>query len=140
MPFFNEKSGAVTLAKGYSLTAHMQAADLLMALGALRGVFPGLGESRIVPFPVLKVRGGRIAILAFLEESKLASVRLSVVAIGQKTMPPAEQQRAFLFSLIRCKDLCPDTQRSCRIACAFGSVTISTDPRTGSALARIAYH
>ena len=53
--------------------------------------------------------------------------------------PSAEQQRAFLFHCMMAKDPCPDTQRNCILACDFGSITLCTDPRVGSAIGRVSY-
>ena len=137
MPFVDENSGAMALAKGCLLTARMPAAEVLAALHALGGDCPDPGD--IIPFPACPVRGGQVGAAAFLEEGRLTAIPLSVVFVGHKAMPPADQQRAYLFSLLRCKDPCPDTQRTCRLACAFGSILLSTDPRTGCAHARLSY-
>jgi hypothetical protein len=139
MPFIDEHSGTITLAKGCILSAHMPAKDVLTALRMRNGTSEDLGEGGMIPFPACPVKGGVIAAIAFLENGLLSAVNLSVVAIGQRGSASAEQERAFLFSLLRLRDPRPDTQRTCQLAYTFGSVMVSTDPRTGRALARVLY-
>ncbi len=140
MPFFDDQSGALTLPTGHQLTGRMPKAEVLRALESLSPRETLLEENRTIPFPSLDVPGGRVALLAFLAHGLLKHVHIFPTGIGQKTVLTAEQQRAFLFSLVRLKDPCPDTGRSCQITCPFGSLGLSTDPRTGFATLRLSYH
>ena len=139
MPFMDESNGALTLSKKCVLTARMPMGRVLAALRVLAGSAAEMEDKGIIPFPACAVEGGQIAPIAFLEEGLLMAVSLSAVSVGAKPQATAEAQRAFLFSLFHCKDPCPDTQRTCHLACSFGSVMISTDPRTGRALAHLSY-
>ena len=138
MPFFDEKTGALTLGKGYRLTAFMPDSGVLSVLRSIGGS-PSDWSADIIPFSAIAVSGGRITLIAFLEEDRLSTIKISVVSIKPKRVPAADQQRAFLFSLFGVSDPCPDTQRSCCLAMSFGSLTISTDPRTGHASACLTY-
>jgi hypothetical protein len=137
--FFNEKSGALTFETGLRLAPNMTRKDLLAALKEAGGASRDLGESGIFPFPPCPVAGGSLAPVCFLQEDRLASVTLTVVSVGQKTALSAEQQRSFLFTSFRAKDPCPDTLRNCVLQCAFGAITLCTDPRSGRASARVSY-
>jgi len=139
MPFVDELSGTLALAKNCVLTARMPFKKVMAALRLLTGTAPDLDEGGIVPFPACPVEGGQVAPIAFLEDGLLVAVSLSVVSVGARLQPTAESQRAFLFALLGCKDPCPDTQRTCHLACTFGGIMISTDPRTGRALAYVSY-
>lgn len=137
--FFDEKTGALTFETGLRLIPYMTRKDLLAALKEAGGTSRDLGESGILPFPSCPVAGGALAPVCFLQEDRLAAVTLTVVSVGQKTALSAEQQRAFLFASFRAKDPCPDTQRNCVLHCAFGAISLCTDPRSGHASARVSY-
>jgi len=138
MPFFDEKTGALALGKGCRLTAHMPDSGVLSVLRSVGGP-PADWRENIIPFPAIGVSGGRIALIAFLEEDRLTAVHLSVVSTEPKTAPSSDQQRAFLFSLFGIHDPCPDTKQCCCFVSGFGSLAISTDPRTGYAAAHLTY-
>ena len=135
----DEKTGALTFETGLRLTPYMTRKDLLAALKEAGGTSRDLGESGILPFPPCPAAGGVLAPVCFLREDRLAAITLAAVSVGQKTVLSAEQQRAFLFAAFQAKDPCPDTLRNCVLHCAFGIVTLCTDPRSGHALARVAY-
>ena len=139
MQFFDEKSGALALGRGCSLSARMTEEAVLENRAHLgkSDVQPKRGG--MVPFPSIKAGKGRIAPLAIVEGGVLRAVHLWTAATKGRPPQTAHQQRAFLFSLLGCKDPCPDTLKSCHVACEFGSMTLSSDPRTGCALARITY-
>jgi len=139
MPFLDAKSGTLTFENGVRLVSHMEKVELLDALRKAGGNAPDKGESGVVAFPACPVAGGTLAILCVLREDRLQSVSLTVVSVGQKAAPSAEQQRAFLFLCFGAKDPCPDTQRNCELSCQFGSITLCTDPRVGSAIGRLSY-
>jgi hypothetical protein len=139
MPFFDPKTGAMALKKGRFFTAHMPLSAALAALHGKKGR-PAASETKaILPFPAVDAAGGRLAPIAFFEADRLSAVQLTVVAVGQKNKPTAQQQRSYLFSVFHCKDPSPDSQRNCRLATTFGSVTFFPDPRVGCAVARVAY-
>ncbi len=108
--------------------------------GGLRlsaGMSLGDGD-RLMPMGKKEVSGGIIAPLCLTRQGLLSEVRLSVCAVDGQAVSGAAQ-RAFLFSCLRFKDPCPDTQECVRIRCAFGEVLVVTDPYTGSVEARIRY-
>ena len=85
------------------------------------------------------LRGGSLVPVCLLDERGLRCVTLYVQSVGQKTDVSAERQRGFLFSSFSLKDPCPDSHRGVVAAYPFGSVTIYTEPYTGSAAARVEY-
>ena len=137
--FFDEKTGALTFETGLSLTPFLSRTDLLAALREAGGTSPDLGKSGVLSFPSCPVAGGALAAVCFLREDFLSAVTLTAAAVGQRTPLTAEQQRAFLFACFQAKDPCPDTQRNCVLRCAFGTITLCTDPRSGHASARVEY-
>ncbi len=139
MPFFNEATGALAFENGLCLLSGSTKKELAEALARLGGSAPTSPAWDHLPFPACPVSGGLLAPLCFVQEDRLRAVTLTVVAAGQKLTPTAEQQRAFLFACFHAKDPCPDTQRSCVLRTDFGSITLSTDPRLGHALARVTY-
>ena len=139
MPFFNEKTGSICLAREHALSVQMSAEEVLAVLQKVGGDPPAIKSPELIPFPACEAAGGMVAPVVFLEQGQLSTIQLSVTSVGQKSSPTADQQRAFLFSLLRCKDPCPDTRRTCRILCDFGTATFSTDPRTGCAHLRLSY-
>lgn len=139
MPFFDEKSGALTFDEGLRLIPHMEKEALLAALKKARGASPDLGASGIVAFPACRARGGLLAPICTLKEGRLSAVSLVVQAVSQGRAPTAAEQRGFLFLLLCLKDPCPDTLRNCVFKAEGATVSISTDPRLGGALARIQY-
>lgn len=139
MPFFDEITGTLTFDSGLCLTAHMPQNALIKALQSQGGITPDLGAGGLLLFPACAAAGGILAPACTLAENALQAVTLSVVSIGGRTAPTAEQQRTFLFACIRAKDPAPDTRRPCKLRCEFGSASIYTDPRLGTALLRIVY-
>ncbi len=139
MLFFEEKVGKLTFDNGLRLAPNLPIQQVQAARKTLDGVTPPAEDFGIFPFPPCPVAGGRLAPVCFFQEGKLKAVSLTVVTVGQKNTPDAEQQRAFLFACFSAKDPSPDTLRNCILRCTFGTVTLSTDPRSGHALARIAY-
>lgn len=137
--FFDEKTGGLAFETGLRLAPSMGKQELLGALKEAGGVSRDLGESGILAFPPCPAAGGALAPVCFLREDRLAAVTLTAVWAGQRTALTAEQQRAFLFAAFRAQDPCPDTQRNCVLHCAFGTVALCTDPRSGHASARVEY-
>ncbi len=139
MPFFDEKTGSLTFENGLHLEARMEREALFKVLTAAGGSSPDLGEAGIIAFPACGVRGGSLGLICFLREDRLAEVCLTVCAVGQRAAPTADQQRAFFFELFCLKDPCPDTRRNTLFKSEAASLSISTDPRLGNAVARVLY-
>ncbi|MCL1855534.1 MAG: hypothetical protein FWF86_07355 [Clostridia bacterium] len=139
MPFLDAKSGTLTFDNGVRLFSHMEKAELLEILHTAGGDAPDKGKSGVLAFPACPVPGGMLAVLCMLRDDRLQTISVTVVSVGQKTEPSAEQQRAFLFHCFAVKDPCPDTRRNCDLSCEFGSITLCTDPRVGSAIGRLSY-
>lgn len=140
MPFLDTKTGMLTFENGVCLVPHMEKAELLEALCEAGGNVLGEGESGALAFPACPAAGGMLAALCILWQERLRSISLTVVSVGQKTAPSAEQQRAFLFHCFAAKDPCPDSRQNCILSCEFGNITLCTDPRVGSAIGRLSYH
>ena len=139
MPFLDAKSGILTFENGVRLVPHMKKTDLMEILREAGDNTLDKGEGTVVAFPSCPVAGGMLAVLCVLREDRLQSVSLTVVSVGQKATPSMEQQRAFLFLCFAIKDPCPDTWRTCDLACEFGNITLYTDPRVGSAIGWLSY-
>ena len=134
---FDEKTGGLAFERACAWRLPWASRELLGALKEA-GASPGFGRVRHIglsPCPAAGRFGTRFA----LREDRLAAVTLTAVWAGQRTALTAEQQRAFLFAAFRAQDPCPDTQRNCVLHCAFGTVALCTDPRSGHASARVEY-
>ncbi len=139
MPFFDEISGTLTFQNGLRLSPFAQREALLELLQKAGGTAPDLGTEGVLVFPAGPVKGGSVAPVCLLRDDALWQISLSVGSVGPKPTPTAEQQRAFLFGLFRLKDPCPDTQRNCLFRGDGWTLTLSTDPRLGHAIASLSY-
>lgn len=140
MPFFDSKEGTLTFEGGLSLQKHMSSKTPATAMPEGNGEAVSGDPCEMLFLPVQSAGGGFLSPVCIFREDRLVEVSLHVKAVGQRAQPTADQQRAFLFSLINAKDPCPDTKRNVRLRCGFGEVSISTDPRLGSAVLRLTYH
>ncbi len=142
MAFFDPESGELLFACGLRLHAGMKRADVLSALRRCAQPPADLAftaEDSFVPFPAFRVPGGQAAPICVLRHGVLRAVELNVAAVGQREHPPAELARAMLFGLARCKDPAPDSRAPVLLSCAFGTLLVSTDPRTGASTLRVTY-
>lgn len=139
MPFFDEEKGTLVFDSGLCLSPRMPLKELARVKGAQGAGAGEGGKPAIVALPAQQAMGGRFAPLCLVEGGQLRAVTLTVLSIGQRTRPTADQQRAFLFGCVAAKDPCPDSRRNCEIRCGFGTLLLTTDPRLGQAWLRVEY-
>lgn len=134
MRFLNAETGALSFPDGYHVLPGMPAK-------ALNDRFQTPAENDLTL--CLKARdidGGSVALICVVSPDGLKCVTLTPCAVAGRADAGADRQRAFLFAALGLKDPCPDTRRVVRVRCAFGTVTLSTDPYTGAAAARLDYN
>ena len=149
-----DEQGSILMENGLLLWAHMSANELTGELRSAAKRQPDafgpqmldrierlLGSDafdRVVPLPAMPVVGGELAPVCSFHGDRLHAVSFSVTAVGLKPAS-ADQQRAFLFECAHVQDPAPDTRKCVSLYCGFGSVVLSTDPRSGQAQMRLTY-